>query len=536
MSKLSEDFDEKTKFETTKERLERFYNIIEESIVNLFPKKEAFKNEDEKKDKKRNKIPNNIRIMLRKKTSLSKKILTSNSGKRTLKLMNSLKIVEEELESSYKTTRLKKEKEALGKMKKDPNFFYTYANKYSKTKTKVGPLLNENGETIKDPYEMAEILRKQYESTFTKADEEFNIESIGEFFFMSENATSSNLPSTPNTGHEANEVEEDGQVGVEEDIEEPPHTTTEDNEEDEEVIKDPDATDEEVEGLEGVGQNSNINLEPPHLTDIHFDYMDIADAIEQLSGRSGPGPDGIPAILLKKAKITVSLILKNIFQHSMDTAEIPDILKLGFICPILKPECLRERAASWRPVSLTSHIIKTLERVLRRKIVSHLEDNNLMNPDQHGSRQRRSCLSQLLEHHDEILKMMEEGNNVDVIYTDFEKAFEKVDHLKLLQKMKKQLGIQGKIGKWIQNFLKRRKQQVLIEETKSEESKVTSGAVQGSVLGPIFFLIFISDMTKDVTANIKLFVDDAKVKDTINDEEDVEELQSNLDKLYDWEK
>ena len=87
-------------------------------------------------------------------------------------------------------------------------------------------------------------------------------------------------------------------------------------------------------------------------------------------------------------------------------------------------------------MSLTSHVVKALERVLRRRIVAHLEAQNLMDPDQHGSRSKRSCLSQLLEHHDEILKMMEEGGNVDVIYTYFEKAYEKVDHEKLLDKIK----------------------------------------------------------------------------------------------------
>ena len=273
----------------------------------------------------------------------------------------------------------------------------------------------------------------------------------------------------------------------------------------------------------------------PQLDVIHFDFMDIADAIDKLSMKSGPGPDGIPAILLKKAKISVSLMMKNIFQQSMDKSEIPDILKLGFICPILKPGCRRERAASWRPVSLTSHVIKTLERVLRKTIVFHLESNDLMDPDQHGSRQRRSCLSQLLEHHDEILRMLEEGDNVDVIYTDFEKAYEKVDHFKLLEKMKIQFGITGKVGKWIQKFLESRKQQIVIEETKSKESKVASGAVQGSVLGPVIFLMFIKDMTKEVKSNTKLFVDDAKIKESIKEEEDVEKVQEDLDKLFEWQ-
>ena len=155
----------------------------------------------------------------------------------------------------------------------------------------------------------------------------------------------------------------------------------------------------------------------------------------------------------------------------MDKSEIPEILKLGFICPILKPGSKRDRAASWRPVSLTSNIIKTLERIIRKQIVSHLETNELMDPDQHGSRQKRSCLSQLLEHHDEILKVLEEGGNIDVIYADFAKAYDKVDHAKLLVKMKDRFGIHGRLGSWIKKFLENREQQILVEETTSKYPK-----------------------------------------------------------------
>ena len=75
----------------------------------------------------------------------------------------------------------------------------------------------------------------------------------------------------------------------------------------------------------------------------------------------------------------------------------------------------------------------------------------------------------------------------------------------------------------------------MIEETKSNESRVTSGAMQGSVLGPVIFLLFIKDISKEVTANTKLFVDDAKIKDKISNEKDVLKLQANLDKLFNWE-
>ena len=93
--------------------------------------------------------------------------------------------------------------------------------------------------------------------------------------------------------------------------------------------------------------------------------MDIADSIDALSLGGGPGPDGISPILLKKSK----LMLYSIFYSSIQNSEIPDILKLGYICPILKTDSKRENPASWRPVSLTSHVVKTLERVLRKQIL-----------------------------------------------------------------------------------------------------------------------------------------------------------------------
>ena len=304
------------------------------------------------------------------------------------------------------------------------------------------------------------------------------------------------------------------------------HDEDEDKREDDKEI--------EEEGAEGHEKDETAPAHPK-LTSVGFGYMDIVDAIGQLTLCSGPGPDGVSAILLKKANISIALMLRNIFQHSLDQSEIPDILKLGFICPILKPNSSREKPASWRPVSLTSHIIKTFERVIRRQIVNHLESNNLMNRDQHGSRRGRSCLSQLLEHQDEILRSLEEGHNVDVVYTDFEKAFEKVDHRKLVEKMKSQFGIEGKLGKWLKCFLENRRQQIIIEETKSEKSDVRSGAIQGSVLGPIFFLMFISDITTDIPSSLKVFVDDAKIKEAIEDEEGAEKLQQSLDRLYEWE-
>ena len=134
-----------------------------------------------------------------------------------------------------------------------------------------------------------------------------------------------------------------------------------------------------------------------------------------------------------------------------------------------------------------------------------------MDPNQHGSRSKRSCLSQLLEHQEEILRILETGENIDVIYLDFLKAFDKVDIGILLRKAKG-LGITGKLGRWINSFLTGRQQVVLVNGKKSQVSDVISGVPQGTVLGPILFLIYISDISEGVKSNIKVYVDDTKVK------------------------
>ena len=128
---------------------------------------------------------------------------------------------------------------------------------------------------------------------------------------------------------------------------------------------------------------------------------------------------------------------------------------------------------------------------------------------------------------------MEEGSNVDTIYLDFAKAFDKVDHGMLLHKLKK-MGVKGKLGRWIQNFLKGRTNEVLVDDQKSLIFFLISGIPQGSVLGPILFLIYISDIGNDLSVEPLVYVDDTKVIKKIVNEEDVENLQDDLSKLHKW--
>ena len=189
---------------------------------------------------------------------------------------------------------------------------------------------------------------------------------------------------------------------------------------------------------------------------------------------------------------------------------------------------------NYRPIALTSHLIKVFEKVLSKSIVAFMETNNLFNPGQHGFRHGRSCLSQLITHYDHILDLLEQGHNVDVVYIDFAKAFDKVDFMVTMHKLIS-LGISGKVGKWIYSFLTHRTQQVIVNKSFSKPIEVKSGVPQGSVPGPLIFLILIGDINKDVNeAILSSFADDTRIGRQIGSQNDSELLQKDLCAVYNW--
>ena len=174
-----------------------------------------------------------------------------------------------------------------------------------------------------------------------------------------------------------------------------------------------------------------------------------------------------------------------------------------------------------------------MERIVRDELVEHLENNNLFQPEQHGFRKGKSCTTQLLECMEDWTDAVDNKKELDIIYLDFKAAFDKVPHLRLLNKIW-HMGIRGKIYNWLKNFLQNRTQRVMINGKFSSWQRVTSGVPQGSVLGPILFIIFINDLPQGLSCSSKLFADDTKLYMEINPEGDENCLQDNIFSACDW--
>ena len=272
----------------------------------------------------------------------------------------------------------------------------------------------------------------------------------------------------------------------------------------------------------------------PTMPDITVSERGVRKLLQNLNCHKASGPDEIPTQILHAAADELAPILAKLFQFSLDSGKTPQDWRDAHVVPIYKKGD-RHIPANYRPVSLTSITCKLLEHIIHSNVMSHFDANNILTDKQHGFRKRRSCESQLIVTIDNIAKHLATGDQVDVILLDFEKAFDKVPHSRLLLKLH-YYGVRGPVRSWIESFLTNRKQQVVLDGTKSSKDDVLSGVPQGTVLGPLLFLAYINDMPECTSSDIRLFADDSLMYRVIRNDNDRAKLQQDLDALEKWEK
>ena len=264
---------------------------------------------------------------------------------------------------------------------------------------------------------------------------------------------------------------------------------------------------------------------------LHFEEKEVRKRLKKVKPDKSSGPDDINAKVLRYCP-NLAAPLTVLFNKSMQTGVQPQDWRDGNITPLHK-KGPRSEKSNYRAVTLTSQVVKLLEGMIEYYMRLIFKWNKTISCHQHGFQAKCSCVSQLLECMNDWTLAFDNGKQTDVIYLDMAKAFDVVDHLPLIYKLKC-AGIRGKVLNWIKSFLTNRRQKVVMRNGSSRYQKVQSGVPQGSILGPLLFLIFINDIPDCVVSTVKLFADDAKLYRKIENLEDCNKLQEDLNQLSAW--
>ena len=284
-------------------------------------------------------------------------------------------------------------------------------------------------------------------------------------------------------------------------------------------------------------ENPMVNLPTqqvhPPMPEIIVSEEGVFKLLNEQDENKAPGPDGVPAKILKLFAAQLTPALTHIFNKSLTTGILPEDWLSANISPIFKKGD-RATAANYRPVSLTPICCKLFEHILHSNIMRHFSEHQILTDRQHGFRANHSCESQLVLTVNDLAKSIDAKTPVDMIIMDFSKAFDTVPHNRLLHKLQN-FGITGRTHTWISNFLTKRRQRVVVDGDHSQWVHVRSGVPQGTVLGPLLFLAYINDLPDKITSEVRLFADDCVMYRPIHDDSDVERLQTDLNTLSLWQ-
>ena len=276
-------------------------------------------------------------------------------------------------------------------------------------------------------------------------------------------------------------------------------------------------------------------LTTQRIENMHFVDNEILSLIRNLNPNKAMGPDGISSHMLILCDASLVLPLKLIYRNILDTSIFPDQWKLANVTPIHKKDD-KQLVKNYRPISLLPICSKLFEKLVFNCLYTYLNNNGLITKNQSGFRPGDSTTNQLLYLVNEIHEAFENPKTLDVraVFLDISKAFDKVWHDGLIFKLR-QNGVSGNLLRLFESYMCNRKQRVVLNGYCSEYHPIESGVPQGSVLGPLLFLIYINDLEKNIKSNIKFFADDTMLFSIVNNPQNsANDLNDDLSVIHQW--
>jgi len=271
------------------------------------------------------------------------------------------------------------------------------------------------------------------------------------------------------------------------------------------------------------------------LSDISISENEVEDVILTLNLNKASGPDLVSHKMLKGVAKSISKPLAVIFNRSITESLFPDCWKIANVVPIFK-KGEKTSVTNYRPVSLLSCCGKLFERVVFKHMYNFFLENNLLYKYQSGFLPNHSTTFQLIDIFHHICQSFDNKQFSCMVFCDISKAFDRVWHKGLLFKLK-QNGINGALLNWLENYLTNRQQRVVIQSAVSNTKRITAGVPQGSVLGPLLFLIYVNDISDSLLSLTRLFADDSSLFYSASNITDIEGIiNHDLRLLSHWAK
>jgi hypothetical protein len=269
------------------------------------------------------------------------------------------------------------------------------------------------------------------------------------------------------------------------------------------------------------------------LSAIRIPHQTVLQILQNLNPSKASGPDTVSPRMLKETSKSIAPSLTRIFNYSLATSKFPDDWKVANITPLHKKND-KQKIQNYRPISLLSCTGKCLERCVNEELLKFLLETNNISTLQSAFTPKNSTTNQLLDLYHQIVAEMDKGKDIRFIVLDFSKAFDRVWHKGIIYKLAK-AGITDPFLSWFRDYLHNRKHRVVVEGDKSILHDVTAGVPQGSVLGPILFILYINDIINQTNINVRLYADDATIFISYEDSENAaRKIEENLQSVHEW--